>query len=75
MRALLARDPFGDRPPRYVRAELYEYHFAPRPDPSGASWRRTRVGEYLRPFALNDPELHEILPMRLARPDDGHARP
>jgi hypothetical protein len=51
---LLGRDPFGGRPPRYVRALLYQYHFA-----DGASrrrdgiwWTRELVGEYLPAISL-----------------------
>ena len=40
---LLARDPFDGRPPRYVRGELYRYHFARA---GGAWWTRERLGEY-----------------------------
>jgi len=45
---LLARNPFGDRPPRYLRAILYRYHFA-RPDEHrrGIWWTRERLGDYL----------------------------
>jgi lipase maturation factor 1 len=45
---LLARNPFGDRPPRYVRAILYRYHFAP-PDAHrrGIWWTREPLGDYL----------------------------
>ncbi len=55
--ALLEHNPFPDRPPRYIRAELYDYHFT---DPatlnaSGAWWRRELIGLYLPPVALNSP--------------------
>ena len=45
---LLAKNPFPDSPPRYVRALLYDYHFT---DPStrrmtGAWWRREFKGDY-----------------------------
>ena len=45
---LLASDPFGGRPPRYIRAELYRYHFAEmsRHRADGAWWTRERLGEY-----------------------------
>jgi predicted DCC family thiol-disulfide oxidoreductase YuxK len=43
---LLDHNPFPARPPRYVRAVMYDYHFA---DPAshratGAWWRRTNLG-------------------------------
>ncbi len=46
--ALLERNPFPDRPPRYVRAVLYDYRFtdlATRRD-TGAWWRRELKGLY-----------------------------
>ena len=38
---LLARNPFPDRPPKYVRGVLYRYSFG-----DTTWWRRERVGEY-----------------------------
>ena len=47
---LLDRDPFGGRPPRYVRALLYQYHFADRATHrrDGSWWTRELIGEYMR---------------------------
>ncbi len=56
---LLARNPFPGRPPRYVRAELYEYRFAPRG--SGAVWTRTRVRAWLPNLSVYNVELRESL--------------
>ena len=61
VKVLFSRDPFPDDPPRLVRAELYRYELTPRGDPSGAWWQRTRVGEYIRPMAKDDPELGSFL--------------
>jgi len=45
---LLARNPFPDRPPRYIRAIVYRYRFAPPADHSrGVWWTREEVGPYL----------------------------
>jgi hypothetical protein len=54
--ALLAHNPFPNRPPRYMRAELYEYHFTNLQEhhASGTWWRREWVGEYLPAFSLAD---------------------
>ena len=46
--AMMAKDPFPDRPPRYLRALLYDYHFS---DPAtrratGAWWTRTPTALY-----------------------------
>ena len=44
--ALLAKNPFPSRPPRYLRAELYEYHFTDLQEhhASGAWWKREPAG-------------------------------
>jgi predicted DCC family thiol-disulfide oxidoreductase YuxK len=46
--ALLARDPFAGRPPRYVRAVVYDYHFTDSSTRrlTGAWWSRESVGLY-----------------------------
>jgi hypothetical protein len=59
--SLLAGNPFPDDPPRYVRARLYRYTFAPRDDPSGAWWTRTLVREWLPPLSRDDPRLLRFL--------------
>jgi hypothetical protein len=56
---LFAHDPFPDAPPHFVRAELYRYELTPYG--SKAWWKRTRVGEYMRPMAKDDPELEAFL--------------
>jgi hypothetical protein len=58
---LLAGNPFPHSPPRYIRAELYRYKFARPGDPSGAWWKRTRVGEWLPPLSAGDPRLRRFL--------------
>jgi len=45
---LLAYDPFGGRPPRYVRGALYQYHFSDRS--SAAWWIREPLGEFSPPI-------------------------
>ncbi len=52
--ALLEKNPFPDRPPRQVRAVLYEYHFtdfAAR-RATGEWWRRERKGLYCPEISL-----------------------
>lgn len=58
---LIAHDPFADAPPRFVRAELYRYELTRSEDDRRAWWKRTRVGEYMRPMAKDDPELAAFL--------------
>jgi hypothetical protein len=57
--SLLAKNPFPDARPRYVRAERYRYHYAPWRDP--AWWSRTRVGPWLPALSRRDPSLLRFL--------------
>lgn len=49
---LLEKVPFGEERPTFIRAGLYEYHFAPPHNKEGAFWVRKRIGEYLLPVYL-----------------------
>jgi predicted DCC family thiol-disulfide oxidoreductase YuxK len=53
--ALLEKNPFPDRPPRYIRAVLYEYRFTNFAERriTGAWWKRELKGEYLPPVSIN----------------------
>ena len=54
---LLARNPFPDGPPRYLRAQLYDYRFT-TPDEksrSGDWWKRTFLRAYLPKTQLKQP--------------------
>ncbi|HLV66493.1 MAG TPA: lipase maturation factor family protein, partial [Polyangiaceae bacterium] len=56
--ALFARDPFDGRPPRYVRAVLYEYEMT-NPETrkrTGVWWRRERIGVYFPVVTLGPDE-------------------
>jgi len=58
---LLAGNPFPAAPPRFIRAQLYRYEFAPPGDPRGAWWRRTLIGGWLPPLSADDPRLRRAL--------------
>ncbi len=58
---LLANDPFPGSRPRYVRAVLYRYEFAPPGDPTGAWWRRTPLGTWIPPVSADEPRLQRFL--------------
>jgi hypothetical protein len=58
---LLANDPFPDSPPRYVRAELYRYRFTRPEEADGSWWKRERVGPWLPPLSVGQPDLHRFL--------------
>jgi hypothetical protein len=58
---LLAKNPFPEQPPRYVRAVLYDYQFTAWSDDTAAWWRREQKGLYCPPISLRprDEKLHE----------------
>jgi hypothetical protein len=53
--ALLKKNPFPDAPPKYIRAEIYDYHFTGRASrrETGEWWSRTPEGIYLPPVSLS----------------------
>ena len=53
---LLDNNPFPDKPPRYVRAELYQYRFTDLTAKivRGSWWEREYLGLYLPPASLKD---------------------
>ncbi len=53
--SLLAKNPFPDRPPKYIRATLYEYRFADATThaTSGQWWVRREVGGYFPAVSLS----------------------
>ena len=53
---LLESNPFPNNPPRYIRATLYEYHFASWTEhrATGDWWKREGQGEYLPPVSLSN---------------------
>ncbi len=57
---LLANNPFPNTRPKFIRADLYLYHFTDnRTD--GNWWKREKVARYLPPLSLEDPDFHHIL--------------
>jgi lipase maturation factor 1 len=51
---LLAVNPFPDRPPHFIRAEVYDYHFTDWSTrrSTGAIWSRSPLGEYFPVVSL-----------------------
>lgn len=60
---LLKSNPFPDRAPEFVRAELYEYHFTSPPEhkTTGRWWIRQLSGEYFPAVSLNDAAFRQVL--------------
>jgi predicted DCC family thiol-disulfide oxidoreductase YuxK len=54
--ALLEKNPFPEKPPLFIRAEFYDYHFTNFNErrKTGAWWKRELIGEYLSPISLSD---------------------
>ena len=54
VKGLLEADPFSGRPPRYVRAMLYDYTFTDAGErrKTGNWWKRELKGQYLPPVGL-----------------------
>ena len=54
---LLESNPFPGNPPRYIRAQVFEYSFSDSSmrQQTGEWWRRQPLGEYLPPVGLKQP--------------------
>ncbi|TMP95650.1 MAG: lipase maturation factor family protein [Verrucomicrobia bacterium] len=57
--SLLANNPFPNEPPRYIRARLYRYQFAPLGE--SAWWKREPIGEWLPALSSDDAQLRRLL--------------
>ncbi|MBS1565588.1 MAG: lipase maturation factor family protein [Bacteroidetes bacterium] len=58
---LFARNPFPGKPPRYIRAVLYRYKFAPPGNPQHLWWTREQVAVWLPAMSADDPALIAFL--------------
>lgn len=61
--SLIGKNPFPDRPPKFIRARLYRYRFTSAEErrQTGAWWARTYLQDYLPPISLNNPSFRELL--------------
>jgi Lipase maturation factor len=59
--SLFGGNPFPEKPPRYIRAVLYQYEFVPPGNHDGNWWKREKLGLWLPPFSANDSRLHDLL--------------
>lgn len=53
---LLSKNPFPDKPPKFLRAQSYEYHFTDAKEllSTGNWWKRTYVSEYMPVAGLRE---------------------
>jgi len=59
--SLLGPNPFPEKPPRYIRAIRYRYHFAQGGNPQGNWWVRDNLGPWLPPLSVSNPDLLKFL--------------
>jgi hypothetical protein len=61
--SLLKSNPFPEQPPKFVRAELHEYHFANTQThrQTGQWWVRIPAGQYFPPVSLDNPGFRRVL--------------
>ncbi len=61
--SLLRVNPFPQKPPHFVRAQLYEYHFttAEEKKRTGAWWRRALAGAYFPTVSLDSSGFRQVL--------------
>ena len=60
---LMGRNPFSNKPPRYIQAQYYRYSFT-TPDErraTGRWWDRQLVATYLRPVSLDDAAFRSLI--------------
>ncbi|XP_068973628.1 lipase maturation factor 2-like [Bombus flavifrons] len=57
------KNPFAEKPPRYIKASLYRYHYTPWSQSwnKQAWWTREKIGEYFPIFSHDHPPLLEYL--------------
>ncbi|KAK0163832.1 hypothetical protein PV328_002522 [Microctonus aethiopoides] len=63
--------PFGDKPPKYIKASLYHYHYVPwrKTGNDQSWWSREHVGEYFPIFSRDHPPLLDYLTKMKVLPD------
>jgi hypothetical protein len=59
--SLFAQHPFPNKPPRYIRAILYRYRFAPPGNAQGNWWTREQIAVWLPPLSADDVRLINYL--------------
>ena len=64
--SLLKSNPFADQAPKFVRAQLYEYHFANSETRrlTGQWWVRTEIGAYFPAVSLDNESFRQVLQLQ-----------
>jgi hypothetical protein len=58
---LFAKNPFPDKPPKYIRAVLYKYSYAKPDNPQGLWWTREKISNWIPAMSSNDQNLTQLL--------------
>jgi hypothetical protein len=58
---LFRKNPFADKPPKYIRAVLYQYQFAEPGNKKGLWWSRRKISDWIPAMSADDPQLIDIL--------------
>lgn len=59
--SLISHNPFASKPPKYIRALLYDYKFTTVSEWSKDWWKRRYIREYFPPVSLDDPALKQFM--------------
>ena len=59
--SLFGENPFPLKPPRYIRAVLYQYSFAKPGNPQHFWWKRKKLGNWIQPLSVKDTSLIRFL--------------
>ncbi|XP_063960788.1 lipase maturation factor 2-like [Lytechinus pictus] len=59
--ALIKDSPFPDKPPKYIRATLFHYHYTQYGTEEIDWWKRDEVNEYLPPVSLKNQQFMDII--------------
>ena len=59
--SLFKDNPFTGKPPKYIRAVLYQYQFAKPGNNKGLRWHRRKVSTWIPAMSADDPRLIQIM--------------
>ncbi len=59
--SLFASNPFKDKPPKYIRAVLYQYSFAKSGNSKCLWWNTKKLGNWIPPLSVKDTTLVDFL--------------